>query len=681
MYRERVIEHIVTDIGIHEYGHTVSLRHNFYGSADWMHMREGSRRICAALTAKDTCEAETRATCMWEASTSACIVAGEFEREFVCAKQSSDRAACYNETTTACQWATCRGDCGEVRTGDGKCDYKGGERRTNSPDCTCGDGICEPAERSTGLGSAPCDQDCPDLTCDNHNGTDKATCEAEAARKCSWQASDSTCIPLGRGDGFCDVVRGEDSARTPEDCNCGDNICDDAESAAPATGSACIPVDRATMVTACASHSDNASCRQEPNAVCTWNGTTCTSVHPASVVGAEITASIMDYVRSQENSGFMRKWGLYDEAALKWIYGTWPVRDAMMQEDFLYCTDEHADQSPLCRRHDLGITPSQIVLNDIERYDWLYEMRNRRSYRTFWDTSTYYGSVYSGVFPLLRFWYMSLFDWGGGGVQDILKRLDQKEHESDPAHPVLTPQQYNEIATDFVNDAIAANGLIMAFYDAVLSQSASFRNFQTEYDPYYGDIMRIGIVADKLYTTVAFMDFQEVNDYNPNVYTYVAMYDSPYGNRNVILSKRVLDDMLGANYDTFPWFKYLALNVFASAANSNLIGDIKLKDRIRIDRYNSREAFEEVFGTGVWQQIERPDNIAKFFFVNGEQYVYSYETERNWHLVARKSESPVSFSYMKDYNEALAAGDTGTDNFGLKILLAYHEYYNNFSGY
>ena len=37
---------------------------------------------------------------------------------------------------------------------------------------------------------------------------------------------------------------------------------------------------------------------------------------------------------------------------------------------------------------------------------------------------------------------------------------------------------------------------------------------------------------------------------------------------------------------------------------------------------------------------------------------------------------------MKDYNDALNGGASGTlDNYGLKILLAYYEYYNNFVGF
>ena len=84
----------------------------------------------------------------------------------------------------------------------------------------------------------------------------------------------------------------------------------------------------------------------------------------------------------------------------------------------------------------------------------------------------------------------------------------------------------------------------------------------------------------------------------------------------------------------------------------------------------------------VMSQALAPDNSGQLFVHEAETYVYSYLPDRNWHLVARKSRSPVSFQYMRDYNNALNSGASGSlDNFGLKILLAYHEYFNNFQGF
>ena len=129
---------------------------------------------------------------------------------------------------------------------------------------------------------------------------------------------------------------------------------------------------------------------------------------------------------------------------------------------------------------------------------------------------------------------MGILDWGGGGVQDTLKRLDQL----DPERPVLSNPEYDAISEDFFNDVQSAIGMTMAFYDAIVNQSASFRNYQTEFDPYYGDVLRLGIIIDKLFATMAFMDLQDVWNYNPNIRTYVAMYDAPFGDRNGAISQR-----------------------------------------------------------------------------------------------------------------------------------------------
>ena len=88
-------------------------------------------------------------------------------------------------------------------------------------------------------------------------------------------------------------------------------------------------------------------------------------------------------------------------------------------------------------------------------------------------------------------------------VQDTLKRLDQVE---DPS-AVKTDQEYDEIAQDFYNDITVANRTLISFYDAVINQPASFRNYQTEFDPYYGDVLRLGIILYGMRLT-----FQDIGD-------------------------------------------------------------------------------------------------------------------------------------------------------------------------
>jgi len=401
------------------------------------------------------------------------------------------------------------------------------------------------------------------------------------------------------------------------------------------------------------------------------------SVDTKHMKEGELSASVMDYVRSQHEAASDPGWGPYDVAALTWIYGTKAKRKEVMKEDLLYCTDEHRQRSPLCYAHDLGVTPAQIVLNAIEDYDLSYKFRNKRAYRTFWDTSAYYGSIYTRIFEMLRMYNLAAFDWSGGNIQDTLKRLDQLGGGT-----VLPDNEYDEIASDFAQEAEASVLLMTAFFDAVVNQSASFRNYATEFDPFFGDPLRLGIIFDKLVATEAFMDLHDVSNYNPNVQTYVSIYDSPYTSRHAALGKRVLDNMLGASYDTFPWFRYYAMMIFGQVSNDSSFSSKEMKERIAMRRFESLERLAEEFGPDAHATALAAGNSGQLFEFNGEEYVYTYLAERGFHLVSNRSRSPVSFKFMRDYNERLnELADDTADNYGLKTMLAYYEYFNNFSGY
>ncbi|MET0409658.1 MAG: hypothetical protein ABW217_00110, partial [Polyangiaceae bacterium] len=142
------------------------------------------------------------------------------------------------------------------------------------------------------------------------------------------------------------------------------------------------------------------------------------------------------------------------------------------------------------------------------------------------------------------------------------------------------------------------------------------------------------------------------------------------------------DDMLGASYDTYPWFRFSALGVFASVTNTNLIGNLQLRDRIAVQRYENVEELTSMYGADILERVAPEANPQRLFSSDGQEYVYTYLPDQNWHLVASRSRSPVSYQYVRDYNQSLNAGASGTlDNYGLKILLAYYEFYNNFVGF
>jgi hypothetical protein len=160
------------------------------------------------------------------------------------------------------------------------------------------------------------------------------------------------------------------------------------------------------------------------------------------------------------------------------------------------------------------------------------------------------------------------------------------------------------------------------------------------------------------------------------------MYDAPFGDRNLALSQRVLDNMLGASYDTFPWFRYYAVGIFASVTNSNLVDKVELKERIAIQRFETEEELTAVYGADVIDRATGPDNPQQLFTYDGQEFAYTFLPDQGWHLVSGRSRNPVSYQFIRDYNQDLNGGASrDLDTFGLKILLAYFEYYNNFVGF
>jgi hypothetical protein len=70
---------------------------------------------------------------------------------------------------------------------------------------------------------------------------------------------------------------------------------------------------------------------------------------------------------------------------------------------FLYCNANHTRFTPFCRTGDFGSTPSEIIANEIEAYEWQYAWRNFRKYRKIWDLSNYADAPSKEIIELRRF--------------------------------------------------------------------------------------------------------------------------------------------------------------------------------------------------------------------------------------------------------------------------------------
>ena len=104
-----------------------------------------------------------------------------------------------------------------------------------------------------------------------------------------------------------------------------------------------------------------------------------------------------------------------------------PDCTAGQQRQFLRCDETHLTYSPMCRQGDLGVTPSQIIANNIDNYEWQYQWRNFRDYRKVWDESAYAELDVAGfVVDNRRFLSQWAFDWSPGELATTLYRIGVK---------------------------------------------------------------------------------------------------------------------------------------------------------------------------------------------------------------------------------------------------------------
>src|SRR6202042_2547234 len=144
---------------------------------------------------------------------------------------------------------------------------------------------------------------------------------------------------------------------------------------------------------------------------------------------------VMDYLANPARIVWTEGWGKYDQAAIAWIYAnngvqkddgakdmaiatskplsgqadaTYPYIDPLgfcpagditctqgKERQFLRCDEHHLRYSPPSRRADPGVTPSQIIANALEAYEWQFPWRNLRNYHKVWDLTDYADNVAS----------------------------------------------------------------------------------------------------------------------------------------------------------------------------------------------------------------------------------------------------------------------------------------------
>jgi hypothetical protein len=389
-------------------------------------------------------------------------------------------------------------------------------------------------------------------------------------------------------------------------------------------------------------------------------------------------------------------WGPYDKGAIAFIYGNtksdgaanssevsgqvsasspWKdpagfLDDGKTEKQFLFCTERHLAYTPLCRQGDLGRTPSEIIANELDAYEWQYQWRNFRTYRKIWDDSEYANGPANLILDMRRFISLWAFDWSTGELADTMRRIGIKN--PDPNGSDL--EYFGQLTNKFNKEASAANQMSAAFHKAVIQQSAGERPYKTVYDKFYGDVTQQGIILDKLFAMQGFVALWPTDNYDPNqagsyISSYSGIGDSSY---NYVAEDAVVS-MIGGQYDVFPYFVPLAVAQFAQDTHDPAFyGRIEVRDWIGGHVFNRLADFLDYFRDMAAQNNmpgcpsfdechydprspDISDNHNEFIGPDKRKWIWAYIPDRNQWVAVQKERNIASYVIVRNYNDYVVA--------------------------
>jgi hypothetical protein len=357
---------------------------------------------------------------------------------------------------------------------------------------------------------------------------------------------------------------------------------------------------------------------------------------------AMYTNSVMEYDIVPADGFADVQWGPYDKGAIGWAYtndapkaGVTPSTktvtgqvdaktpwndkmgfqaDGKTEIQLLSCHDEHLTYTPLCRQHDSGTTPSEIIANTIDTYDWNWAFTNFRVYRKFWDNTAYANRPAAVMQDMRRFLMLWIYDWNSGEITDTLRRIG---YQPPAGVPALT--YYTQLENKFNNELSTANQLVASFHKAIIQQSAGERPVATIYDQFYGDVTQQGIILDKLFAMQYWVGLWPGTNYDPNqAGAYFSSYsDAPDASYQTVAEDAV-DSMIGGQYDAFPYFAPLAVSLFAQDThNPAFTGRISVRNWIGGHVFTRVEDFLSYFRDVATQNNYVSQDIASVAVVTG----------------------------------------------------------------
>jgi hypothetical protein len=450
------------------------------------------------------------------------------------------------------------------------------------------------------------------------------------------------------------------------------------------------------------------------------------------------SSSIMEYSAAPARLAWTQGWGTYDQGAIAWIYANdakqpddpakdmqaaaskslsgevagatpgaeYPYKDPLgfcaagdpnctagEERRFLRCDETHLRYSPICRQGDLGITPSQIVANDIDAYEWQYQWRNFRDYRKVWDNSAYAAQVQGFITDTRRFLSQWAFDWSPGEIATILYRVGV----TPPADAPSAVDYYNQLTLKFLIEMSKTGQMISAFDEAIIQQAAGERPYATVYDKFYGDVTQQGIILDKYFAMQGFVGLWQSDNYDQNqAGAYVSSWGSlDFDDSYQSVAETSVTSMIGSQYAVYPYFIPTAVALFAQDTHNPAYlsggGRVEAKDWIGgwvftreqdlIDYF--RNVAVEAGACATFEgckydptdptQVQQDPITGRFTGPDGLSYAYAYVPSRNDWVLSRQDRNIVTYKVITQYNTDLfGSKDDGTNGaYGLEYQIKY----------
>jgi hypothetical protein len=458
------------------------------------------------------------------------------------------------------------------------------------------------------------------------------------------------------------------------------------------------------------------------------------------------SSSVMEYNAAPARLAWTQGWGNYDKGAITWIYAnngpkpvnaseakkvptnsrsgqadaTYPYNDpngfcaasdpdctASAERQYLRCDENHLKYTPLCREGDMGTTPSEIIANDIDMYEWEYQWRNFRNYLKVWNVSNYANEVSAPILDLKRFMPQWYFDWNPNNLTAFFKRVGVVAPPgSDGAGNVSAQDYYTQLVQKFQTELATTASMMAAFDEAIIAQAQGERPVATVFDKFYGDETQQGIILDKYFAMQDFIGMWPTDNYNPNDEgTYLSSWASFDFNAGALqqgpgasyqsVAETAVNFMTGTQYNAFAYFIPTAVSLFAQDTHSPSFldgtGRTEAKDWIGGQVFTREEDLINYFRTialnacayatapclpncttfeSCTYDVTDPTQVAQSP-TNGQfvgpdllSYMYAYLPSRNEWVLARQDRNVTLWRLIGNYNnDIMASKDDGTADF------------------